>query len=108
MNNSTTTKSFNNGIDFSIARGSKVYVVAAGTVSLTGEVPFFGKVVIINHDNGYRSVYASLSDINVTAGDKVKLSQIIGKSGETPDGQALHFELWLNGTPLNPKEWLRF
>ena len=108
MNNSTATKSFNNGIDFSIARSSKVYAVAAGTVSLTGEAPFFGKVIIINHDNGYRSVYASLSEISVNAGDKVKLSQIIGKSGETPDGQVLHFELWLNGTPLNPKEWLRF
>lgn len=108
MSNATDTKWFNNGIDFSIAKGSKVYAVAGGTVSLTGEVPFYGKVVIINHDGGYRTVYASLNDVNVNAGDKVKPSQIIGKTGETPDGQALHFELWLNGTPLNPKEWLRF
>ncbi len=108
VNNATDTKWFSNGIDFSIAKGSKVYAVAGGTVTLTGEVPFYGKVVIISHDNGYRTVYASLSEVNVNAGDKVKLSQIIGKTGETPDGQALHFELWLNGTPLNPKEWLRF
>lgn len=107
VNNSTGTKFFNNGIDFSISKGSKVYAVASGTVSLIGEVPYYGKVVIINHENGYRTVYASLSETNVNVGDKIKLNQVIAKSGETPEGQMLHFEIWLNGTPLNPKEWLK-
>ena len=106
-NAATGTKWNNSGIDFSISKGSKVYAVAGGTVSLIGEVPYYGKVIIINHENGYRTVYSSLSEVNVNTGDKVKLNQIIAKTGETLEGQILHFELWLNGTAMNPKEWLR-
>lgn len=108
VNNSTNTISFNNGVDFSIAEGSKVYAVADGVVTLAGNAPYYGKVIIIKHENGYRSVYASLKETNVSIGDNVKLNQIIGKSGTTIDSQMLHFELWQNSSPLNPKEWLRF
>lgn len=106
--NSTGSLSVNNGIDLSVSRGSKVYSVAEGTVSLTGDLPFYGKVVIITHTNGYRSVYASLSEVNVRIGDLVRLNQVIGKTGETLEGQVFHFELWQNNTPLNPSEWLKF
>lgn len=108
VNNASNTISFNNGIDFSVAKGSKVYAVAGGEVSLIGEVPYYGKVIIIKHENGYRTVYADLSEVNIRVGDNVKLNQLIGKTGETIDGQSFHFELWQNGTPLNPSEWLRF
>lgn len=106
--NKTLAISVNNGVDFSIARGSKVYAVAPGTVSLTGETPYYGKVIIITHENGFRSVYSTLSEINVTAGDNIKLNQVIGKTGETIDGQSMHFELWQGSTAVNPREWLRF
>jgi len=108
VNNATFTKSFNNGVDFSISKGSKVYAVASGFVSLIGELPYYGKTVIIKHENGFRSVYAVINEVNLTVGDNVKLNQIIGKTGETLDGQMFHFELWQNYTPLNPLEWLRF
>ncbi|MGA2668276.1 MAG: peptidoglycan DD-metalloendopeptidase family protein [Ignavibacteria bacterium] len=108
INNATATRLFNNGIDISIAFGSKVYSVANGTVSIVSNVPYFGKVVIIRHDNDYRSVYAVLSDISVKPGDKVRVNQVIGKSGENPEGQILHFEIWHNKTSLNPRDWLRF
>lgn len=106
--NSTGNISFNNGVNFSVAEGSKVYSIGNGVISLVGTVPFYGKVIIIKHDNGYRSLYACLNEVNVTAGDIVKLNQIIGKSGSTLEGQILHFELWQNSTPLNPREWLRY
>lgn len=106
--NKTFAVSFNNGVDFSIARGSKVYAIANGTVSITGEIPFYGKVIIISHANGFRSVYASLSEANVKAGDMIRLNQVIGKTGETLEGQTMHFELWQNAAPVNPREWLRF
>lgn len=106
--NKTLAISINNGVDFSIARGSKVYSIAAGVVTMSGEIPFYGKVIIITHENGFRSVYASLSDVNVVIGDNIKLNQVIGKSGETLEGQTMHFELWQNSTPVNPREWLRF
>lgn len=108
VNNSTGTRLLNNGVDFSISKGSKVYASAAGTVSLVGEVPFYGKVIIINLNNGYRMVYGCLSEVNASVGDKVKLNQIIGKSGSNLEGQILHFEIWKDRTPLNPREWIRF
>jgi murein hydrolase activator len=107
-NNATGTKTTNNGVDFSLAYGSKVYSVANGTVSIIGEIPFYGKVIIISHDNNYKTVYACLSEISVKAGDKVRLNQVIGKSGTDPEGQILHFELWQGKTPFNPREWIRF
>lgn len=106
--NSTGNLSINNGIDLSLAYGSKVYSIAEGTVSLTGDLPYYGKVVIITHTNGFRSVYTSLSELNVRIGDQVRLNQVIGRSGETLEGQLFHFELWHNNTPLNPSEWLKF
>ncbi len=106
--NSTGNLSINNGIDLSLAYGSKVYSIAEGTVSLTGDLPYYGKVVIITHTNGFRSVYTSLSELNVRIGDQVRLNQVIGRSGETLEGQLFHFELWQNNTPLNPSEWLKF
>lgn len=106
--NKTLAISVNNGVDLSISKGSKVYAVASGVVSMLGEIPFYGKIIIITHENGFRSVYSSLSETNVTIGDNIKLNQVIGKTGETLEGQTMHFELWQNATPLNPREWLRF
>jgi septal ring factor EnvC (AmiA/AmiB activator) len=105
--NSTNTQSFNKGVDFSIAYGSRVFAVAPGTVTLVGETPFYGNVVIINHANNYHTVYAEMSDITVKPGDKIRLNQIIGKTGENIDGQGFHFEIWKGKTPLNPAEWIR-
>ena len=106
--NKTLAISINNGVDFSIAKGSRVYAVASGVVTMLGEIPFYGKIIIITHDNGFRTVYSSLSETNVNVGDNIKLNQVIGKSGETLEGQTMHFELWQNASPLNPREWLRF
>jgi murein DD-endopeptidase MepM/ murein hydrolase activator NlpD len=107
FNGATNTLSINNGVDFSVAKGSKVYAVAEGTVTIVGELPYYGKCVILKHGNGFRTLYASLSEVNVEPGSVVKLNQIIGKSGETLEGQTLHFEIWKDITPLNALEWLR-
>jgi murein DD-endopeptidase MepM/ murein hydrolase activator NlpD len=104
----TLAISFNNGVDLSIARGSKVYSVAAGEVTMITELPYYGKTIIITHENGFRSVYSTLSEVNVAVGDAIKLNQVIAKTGETLDGQGMHFELWQNASPVNPREWLRF
>lgn len=106
--NATSTVSFNNGIDFSIAKGSKVYSAANGTVEISGELPYYGRVVIVNHDNGYRTVYAILDKILVNPGDGVRTNQLLGRTGENQDGQTFHFEIWKDKTPLNPREWIRF
>jgi len=107
VNASTNTILFNNGVDFSVARGSKVYAIADGIVTLTGDLPYYGKCILIKHENGFRTLYACLSEVNAEPGSIVKLDQVIGKSGETLDGQMLHFEIWHDITPLNPLEWLK-
>jgi murein DD-endopeptidase MepM/ murein hydrolase activator NlpD len=107
INNLTGTKAFNNGIDFSIAKGSKVYAVSNGSVVLTGELPYYGKIVIIAHENGYRTVYAKLSHIDIKMGNTVRNNQLIGKTGENSEGQGLHFEIWKDKMVLNPEEWLK-
>lgn len=106
--NKTLAISMNNGVDFSIARGSKVFAVASGVVTLTGETPFYGKVIIITHENGFKTVYSSLSEVNVNIGDNIRLNQVIAKTGETLEGQSMHFELWQGSVAVNPREWLRF
>lgn len=106
--NKTLAISMNNGVDFSIARGSKVFAVASGVVTLIGETPFYGKVIIITHENGFKTVYSSLSEVNVNIGDNIRLNQVIAKTGETLEGQSMHFELWQGSVAVNPREWLRF
>jgi murein DD-endopeptidase MepM/ murein hydrolase activator NlpD len=106
-NSATGAISVNNGYDYSVSFGSKVYAVAGGIVSIVGELPYYGKCIIIKHENGYRTLYACLSETGVSAGDIVKLNQVVGKSGETLDGQMFHFEIWKDVTPLNPGEWLK-
>jgi septal ring factor EnvC (AmiA/AmiB activator) len=106
--NATATAGFNNGIDFSIAEGSKVYCAADGTVEIIGEIPYYGNVVVVSHEGGYRTVYAVLEQVAVKAGTIVRTNQLIGRSGENQEGQVFHFELWKERTALNPREWLRF
>jgi len=106
--NSTSAVGFNNGIDFSIARGSKVYCVADGRVEIVGELPYYGNVVIVSHEGGYRTVYAVLEQTAVSPGSVIRTNQLIGRSGENAEGQVFHFEIWKQQVPLNPREWLRF
>lgn len=97
----------NYGIGISVAAGSRVYSVAPGKVTLTGDMPYYGKIVIISHDGAYHTVYYSLSEVNVKPGDEVKLNQIIGKTGMTSEAQTLYFSIWKDTTPLDPEQWLR-
>lgn len=107
INNAANTAAFNYGVDFSISYGSRVYAAASGTVTVVGDVPFYGKAIVVDNGNGYRTVYACLSDVSVRAGDKIKLNQVLAKSGYDLDGQGLHFEIWKGKIPLNPREWIR-
>ncbi len=96
----------NPGIDISVTTGSTVCTVADGEVSAIWWLPSFGNLVIINHRNGYRSVYAHLSDITVSEGEKVTEGEAIGKSGEALSGPMLHFEIWKDREKLDPEQWL--
>ena len=96
----------NTGIDIATPVGSNVYAVADGEVALLSFIPGFGNVLIVNHYNGYRTVYAHLSEVTVEESQKVTEGTVIAKSGDTVAGSILHFEIWKEREKQNPERWL--
>jgi septal ring factor EnvC (AmiA/AmiB activator) len=96
----------NTGIDIATPVGSNVYAVADGEVALLSFIPGFGNILIVNHYNGYRTVYAHLSDVTVTESQKITEGTVIAKSGDTVTGSILHFEIWKEREKQNPERWL--
>lgn len=94
------------GVDFSGSDGDPVYASDGGLVVKAegGWNGGYGNVVFIDHCNGYVTVYAHLSAINVSAGMTVGRGTVVGAVGNTGNsfGSHLHFEVRLNGTPINP------
>jgi septal ring factor EnvC (AmiA/AmiB activator) len=96
----------NTGIDITVPSGSDVQAVADGEVSVLSFLPGFGNVVILNHYNGFRTVYAHLADITVSESQKILAGDVIAKSGESIAGAILHFEIWKERVKQNPEVWL--
>lgn len=100
------TYSNNTGIDIAVPPGTNVHAIADGVVATIWWLPSYGNLIIINHFNNYRTVYANLSEIDVNEGDKVTEGTIIGKSGESINGAQIHFEIWKGREKQNPEVWL--
>jgi murein hydrolase activator len=96
----------NTGIDIATPSGSDVYAVADGEVAVLSFIPGFGNVLILNHSNGFRTVYAHLSDVMVSESQHVTEGTVIAKSGDTVAGAILHFEIWKERDKQNPEWWL--
>ncbi len=96
----------NTGIDIAVKAGSPVTTVADGDVTTIWWLPGYGNLVIVDHYGGYRTVYAHLSEITVSEGQKVKEGDQLGVSGEALEGPRLHFELWKDREKQNPELWL--
>jgi murein DD-endopeptidase MepM/ murein hydrolase activator NlpD len=101
----TVTK--NTGIDIALPAGTPVASVADGEVSTIWWLPSFGNLVIVSHSDGFRTVYAHMSEIFVNEGDAVSEGRTIGKSGEALSGPMLHFEIWKDRDNQDPEAWLR-
>ena len=98
-------------VDFVPTDNTDVFAVSNGTVSKVYTNHLEGTVVEISHGNGVVSVYKSLEKADVKVGDKVSAGQVIGSAGETMSqelktGVHLHFEMLINGTKVNPNEYL--
>lgn len=106
-NEATGTTFENPGIDIKSGNGSRVTAVADGDVSSVSFLPGFGSLVIIDHHNGYRTVYANLATVTVREGTSVRAGSAVGTSGENVDGELLHFEIWYGRTRKNPTLYLR-
>lgn len=105
-NPSTGTLIENLGVGIGSKSGSSVRAVAAGVVSLVNWLPGYGSLVIIDHGNAFRTVYANLASVNIQQGQSVKTGMLLGRSGRSVDGEYLHFELWHDRDKLNPSVWL--
>ncbi len=89
--------------------GAPIYSAADGTVKSAGSEGGYGRAVRIVHGDGTVTVYGHMSRLLVSAGDRVSAGQQIGKEGNTGQstGPHLHFEVRVNGTPIDPLSWLR-
>ncbi len=96
------------GMDFAAANGTPVVTPSAGTVIETGDFFFSGNLIYIDHGQGLISMFAHLSEINVSLGERVEKGQIVGKVGATGrvTGPHLHWSLGLNGTWIDPSLFL--
>lgn len=101
---------YHTGLDLGYCQGTDVYAPAVGTV--VGVLPdqvVRGNLLVIDHGLGIYTVYMHLASFNVQEGDVVEPGQLIGVIGNTgrSTGPHLHFEVDINGTPVNPLTWLR-
>lgn len=96
----------NTGIDIAVPGGTSIRTVAGGEVALIHWLPSYGNLIIVNHNNGYRTVYTHLSEISVAAGQALAAGDVIGRSGDSVSGSILHFEIWKDKVKQNPELWL--
>ena len=101
-------ETFHKGVDFAGAKGSTVVAVAAGVVTWAGERSGFGKMVEINHGDGYVTRYGHNEKTLVSVGETVKRGDPIGLMGSTgrSTGPHVHFEVLRNGRQVDPLSFI--
>jgi murein DD-endopeptidase MepM/ murein hydrolase activator NlpD len=99
---------FHPGIDIGVPEGTSIHAAAAGTVIYCGWESGYGNLVVIDHHNGLATAYAHQSRIEVSCNESVAQGQVIGLSGCTGfcTGPHLHFEVRVNGSPVDPLGYL--
>ncbi len=98
------------GTDFDGKRGSPVWAAHQGVVETATYMKDFGRVVVINHGDGFSTLYAHLNRIRVKYGDTVRQGQRIGDVGSSglSTGPHLHFEIRIDHVLRNPKKYLPY
>lgn len=101
-------REFHTGIDIGQSKGAPVRASNGGTVTFTGRRGGYGNLVIINHGGGIETYYAHNSSITVSVGQQVEKGQQIATVGSTgrSSGCHVHFEIRVNGSPVNPLNYL--
>lgn len=97
------------GIDWAVMTGTPVQAAESGlVVTARQDATGYGTHIKINHEDGRETIYAHLSELRIQAGDRVIAGQVIGLSGNTGNstGPHLHFELRVNGIPVDPMPYL--
>ena len=102
-------RDFHPGLDIDVPWGSPVHAVADGVVTYAGLRTGYGKVVEIDHGNGYMTRYAHNSKVLAHVGERVHAGDVISDVGSTgrSTGPHVHFEVWYQGRVVNPLAYVR-
>ncbi|MBI3812877.1 MAG: peptidoglycan DD-metalloendopeptidase family protein [Nitrospinae bacterium] len=98
---------FNNGIEIGSSSGANVKAIHSGDIIFADWFKGYGKLIIIDHGDGYYSLYGHLDEIGAAVGEKIQSGDIIGKVGDTDsiNGYTLYFEIRQRGKPEDPMAW---
>jgi len=105
----TKKKDFHNAIDISARRGTPIVATASGTILKAKRYGNYGLFIEIQHENGFRTRYAQMSEIKVKKGQKVKEGEVIGLVGSSgiSTGPHLHYEIIDNGKNVDPLKYTK-
>ena len=107
------TRIINQGIGIAAALGTPIEAVASGLVEVAGLFGTYGPTIVLDHGNGFRTLYFYLSRFDVSVGQMVTVGQVIGRTGGTASDHGPHLEFQIrqevSGQPiaLDPENWLR-
>ncbi|MCP4747127.1 MAG: M23 family metallopeptidase [Desulfobacteraceae bacterium] len=104
----TGQKEFHRGLDIATKKGTPVIAPADGIISYAGKKWLMGNMLKINHDYGMTTRYGHLSKLLKRKGEKVKRGELVALVGNTgrSTGPHLHYEVRLNGVPVNPAKYI--
>ncbi len=104
----TGLREFHKGLDISSREGTKIVATADGVVTFAGRNGFYGNMIKIDHGHGMMTRYGHLEKMLKKRGDAVKRGDVIGLMGNTgrSTGPHVHYEVFLNGIPVNPKKYI--
>lgn len=104
----TEKRELHKGIDIANRVGTPIIATADGVVTFVGSKGLLGNVIVIDHGYGVKTRFAHLNKALAKRGDRVKRGEIIAKMGNTgrSTGPHLHYEVHLNGVPVNPEKYI--
>jgi len=104
----TQRREFHKAFDISTSKGTPILATADGVVTFSGKKGLLGKAIIINHGHGIVTRYGHASKLLKKRGDKVKRWETIALVGNTgrSTGPHVHYEVHLNGIPVNPEKYI--
>jgi murein DD-endopeptidase MepM/ murein hydrolase activator NlpD len=96
------------GIDFGVSSGTPIHAAAAGVVVYCGWMSGYGNLTVIDHGGGLATAYGHQSSLAASCSQQVAQGQVIGYVGSTghSTGPHLHFEVRVNGSPVDPLGYL--
>jgi murein DD-endopeptidase MepM/ murein hydrolase activator NlpD len=102
------SRAFHEGLDFTARSGTPIRAAADGIVTTAGKLSAYGNLIKLNHGAGLETRYAHASKLLVKTGERVVKGQVIALVGSTgrSTGPHLHYEIRLNGHPLDPRKYL--